>query len=205
MIERYLAFLDAAHDVPHSGRTLLAHLKGTHDLLADWGAPEHVRVAGLFHSIYGTSSFKHQTLSLDRRGELRELIGPEAENLAYLFCAARRPAAWVANGLLERPMLTDRFTGNVHKLTRQQLGELLWIEAANLTEQGANVPARGDAPEHAAVIDDMKDQLLIAFLKRLGGKIVMPVAEVDDTGNDLFAFRIDFETRNFHFELRKKS
>ena len=61
------------------------------------------------------------------------------------------------------------------------------------------------APEHAALIDDMKDQLLIAFLKRLGGGVVMPIAELDDTGGDLFAFRIDYEKRNFHFELRKKS
>lgn len=64
--------------------------------------------------------------------------------------------------------------------------------------------ARDLAPEHAALIDNMKDQLLIAFLKRLGGEIVMPVSEVDATGDSLFAFRIDFEKRNFHFELRKK-
>lgn len=65
--------------------------------------------------------------------------------------------------------------------------------------------ARSDAPVHAALLDDLKDQLLIAFLKRLGGNVVMPVAEVDSTGGDLFAFRIDFEKRNFHFELKKKS
>ena len=29
--------------------------------------------------------------------------------------------------------------------------------------------ARGAAPEHAALLDDLKDQLLIVFLKRLGG------------------------------------
>ena len=64
--------------------------------------------------------------------------------------------------------------------------------------------ARDLAAEHAALIDNMKEQLLIAFLKRLGGSCIMPVAEVDATGGDLFAFRIDFEKRNFHFELRKK-
>lgn len=64
--------------------------------------------------------------------------------------------------------------------------------------------ARPDAPEHAAVLDDFKDQLLIVFLKRLGGQVSIPVAEVDDTGQDLLAFRID-EHGVFHFEARKKS
>jgi hypothetical protein len=61
------------------------------------------------------------------------------------------------------------------------------------------------APEHAAVLDDFKDQLLIVFLKRiqkLGGDLSFPVAEVDDTGRDMLAFRI--EDRTFHFEIEKK-
>jgi hypothetical protein len=65
--------------------------------------------------------------------------------------------------------------------------------------------ARLDSPEHAALLDDLKDQLLIVFLKRLGGKITIPVAEVDDTGGDLFAFRLDFDKREFHFELQRKA
>jgi hypothetical protein len=63
--------------------------------------------------------------------------------------------------------------------------------------------ARADAPYHAAMLDDFKDQLLIVFLKRLGGKVSIPVSEVDDTGQDLFAFRID-EHKVFHFVAQKK-
>ena len=63
--------------------------------------------------------------------------------------------------------------------------------------------ARTEAPDHAAVLDNLKDQLLICFLKRLGGKISMPVAEVDDTGDDLFAFGV--REGVFHFEIRRKS
>lgn len=63
--------------------------------------------------------------------------------------------------------------------------------------------ARQDSPEHAEVLDDFKDQLLIVFLKRLGGKLSIPVAEVDDTGGDMLAFSIDAD-RVFHFETRKK-
>jgi len=64
--------------------------------------------------------------------------------------------------------------------------------------------ARQDNPAHAAVLDEFKDQLLIVFLKRLGGKVSISVTEVDDTGGDILAFRID-ENRVFHFETRKKS
>lgn len=58
---------------------------------------------------------------------------------------------------------------------------------------------------HADVLDDFKDQLLIVLLKRLAdkGAVSIPIAEVDDTGQDIASFSI----RNgvFHFELSKKS
>ena len=64
--------------------------------------------------------------------------------------------------------------------------------------------ARLDAPAHAALLDDLKEQLLIVFLKRMGGRVSIPCAEVDDTAQDLFAFRVD-DDRVFHFEVTKKS
>jgi hypothetical protein len=62
--------------------------------------------------------------------------------------------------------------------------------------------ARPFAPAHAAAIDAMKEQLLIVFLKRLGGTASIPVAEIDDTGGDLFAFHVT--DRVFHFSIQKK-
>lgn len=62
--------------------------------------------------------------------------------------------------------------------------------------------ARSNAPEHAAVLDDLKDQLLLVFLKRLGGTVDIPVTEVDATGGYLGAMSINNGV--FHFELRKK-
>lgn len=56
---------------------------------------------------------------------------------------------------------------------------------------------------HADVLDDFKDQLLIVFLKRLGGKVSIPVGEVDDTKQDNLAFSIN--DGQFHFETRNKS
>jgi hypothetical protein len=40
------------------------------------------------------------------------------------------------------------------------------------------------------------------FLKRLGGSIEIPVAEVDDTGDDLLA--VGVRDGMFSFEIRKK-
>ena len=56
--------------------------------------------------------------------------------------------------------------------------------------------ARLDAPEHTALLDDLKDQLLIVFLKRLGRTLDVPVAEIDDTGGEMLAFSVDSETRD---------
>jgi len=64
-------------------------------------------------------------------------------------------------------------------------------------------PAREFALEHAAVMDDFKDQLLLVFLRRLGGKISIPVSKCEDTGSLLLAFSLNDGV--FDFELLKKS
>lgn len=64
--------------------------------------------------------------------------------------------------------------------------------------------ARTVAPEHAAMIDNLKDQLLIVFLRRLGGRLTVPVKEVDDTGGHVFSFKVDPTTREFTFVLEQK-
>jgi hypothetical protein len=48
-----------------------------------------------------------------------------------------------------------------------------------------------------------KDQLLIVLLKRLGGEVTIPIAEVDATGNDLMAFEL--VGAEFRLTLRQKS
>jgi hypothetical protein len=63
------------------------------------------------------------------------------------------------------------------------------------------------APEHAAMIDNLKDQLLIVFLKRLaelGHSLTFPVGEIDDTSQDLLSFAVDPTTREFRFTLGRK-
>lgn len=65
--------------------------------------------------------------------------------------------------------------------------------------------ARPEAPEHAAVMDDFKDQLVIVLMKRLAdkdGKVSISLSECDDTGQDLLSFKI--EDQIFKFQLSKK-
>jgi len=98
----------------HSHRTLLDHLKGVHDLLRDWGNNEDVCNAGLFHSIYGTDTFKH--VSLSDRSALIDRIGAASEELVRIFSEGKRP-----------------FFKNIDSNeTRLQLME---IEVANLIDQ----------------------------------------------------------------------
>ena len=66
-----------------------------------------------------------------------------------------------------------------------------------------------DAPHHD-VLENFRDQLIVAFLKRLGGAsgtFDIPVAEVDATGDSIVSFAVlDGPVgKVFHFEVRRKS
>jgi hypothetical protein len=61
----------------------------------------------------------------------------------------------------------------------------------------------GGQSVHADLIDCLKEQLLIVFLKRLGGHVDIPVKEVDDTGKDMLYFNVTPD-RVFHFSIQKK-
>src|SRR5262245_54069729 len=76
--------------VRHTGKTYLAHLVGVYRLMEAQGCSPELCRAGMFHSIYGTEQFQGFKLPLERRGEIRSLIGERAEMLAYLNCAMDR-------------------------------------------------------------------------------------------------------------------
>lgn len=67
----------------------------------------------------------------------------------------------------------------------------------------ANAAAQALAdPEARALIEAMKDQLLLVLVQRLGGEIRIPVSEVDDTGGLLMGIRV--EGRDFIFTVTRK-
>jgi len=77
-----------ADEIPHGTGTLLHHLLKTYEVLALQEEDEDVCFAGLFHSIYGTKYFRHETTS--DRNSIRKLIGERAERLAWKFCELDR-------------------------------------------------------------------------------------------------------------------
>ncbi len=56
--------------------------------------------------------------------------------------------------------------------------------------------------EHAALIEEFKDQLLIVLINRLGGNITIPVAEIDATGG--FLLSLNAVGSAFNFSISKK-
>jgi len=135
--EALLRELDA-HRTSHSRGTLLEHLRGTRALLERWGDPPHVCDAGLFHSIYGTYVFETRSASLDERDRIRDVIGREAEELAYLFCVSDR-RGFFAGSVEDYNVLTDLVHDCPLRVARQTFVELVEIEVANVVEQ---VPRR---------------------------------------------------------------
>mgnify|MGYP001256395957 FL=1 len=103
----------------HSGGTLFDHLVGVSEILKNMDAPQHVQDAGLYHSIYGTDVFHHQTTS--DRGVVRNIIGERAEHLAYLFCVLGRE--------------TNRKTEISEISDKEIRRELMLIDYANGEEQ----------------------------------------------------------------------
>lgn len=71
--------------------------------------------------------------------------------------------------------------------------------------RGSEMARQAGYPDHADAIEAMLQQLLIALVKRAGGRITVPVDEIDATGNDLLAMQLLPDGRTYNFEVRKKS
>jgi hypothetical protein len=119
----------------HGPTTLGSHLKGTHELLKSWDCREAICLAGLCHSIYGTESFSKTPATLENRSYLRELIGYEAEKLAYLFGAHKKDSLWKNIERSNDFSVQDRFDQSQVILSREELGSLITITLANWLEQ----------------------------------------------------------------------
>src|SRR5581483_2163264 len=98
--------------VDHTGKSFLAHLIGVYRYLEDRGCSEELCRVGMFHAIYGTELFQRFKLPLERRPEVRDLIGERTERLAYLNCAMDRASFDRAALQPEGPYrIIDRLTG----------------------------------------------------------------------------------------------
>ena len=152
---RTLAFLNArsAGDVRHSGRSLTDHLLGVEAILLRWGAPAAVQAAGLFHSIYGTEYFRRAIQSHEARDEVREVIGAEAEDLAWLYGGLRIDSLLqnLRSGGTEHAV-SVRWSDAPLTVSPDQFRALTLIFAANWLEQLDRMRAMSKAGR----LDDMR-------------------------------------------------
>jgi len=128
--------LIGADSVRHSKKTLLAHAIGVYKGLKDHGCDEAVCHAGLFHSIYGTELFQRFKLSLERRPELRSLIGEYAEKLVFVNCFINRASFDEQVHLSESPYtVIHRETGEEISLHKKEFDDLVLVHLYDHLEQ----------------------------------------------------------------------
>ena len=126
-----------AKDVQFFERDLLDHLKGTYNVLRQWQASDDLAFAGLFHAIYLTDFFKCNDPTPGNRERVRQVVGANAELIAYRYCVMNR------REFIERkPSATcefeDTFTSVSAKLTKDEdrdVAELIWANAIEQLEK----------------------------------------------------------------------
>jgi hypothetical protein len=125
-------------DVPHSGdKGFLAHLIGVFCDLEAWNCDRDVCRAGLFHSIYGTELFRRFALPLERRNEVRSLIGERAERIAFVNCLMDRASFDALLGSDGPYRIRNRETGESIELSREDYDDLVRVHLCDWLEQVA--------------------------------------------------------------------
>jgi pimeloyl-ACP methyl ester carboxylesterase len=136
----------AADRVPHLAGTLLEHLRRTELWLDRWDAPEHVRLAGLWHAAYGTDGF--DTVLLSDRARLAGILGTRAEALVYRYGACDRSSLYPQLPASSWT-LRDRFTGDESELSGDELSDFALLTLANEL----------DVARHGALDRGLRDQI----------------------------------------------
>jgi hypothetical protein len=141
MDPNYRAMIDflrglGTEDVQHSGdKGFLAHLVAVFRDMEAWGGDRDLCRAALFHSIYGTELFRRWSLPIDRRDDVRAVIGERAERIAFVNCMMDRASF---DALLESDgpfRLRHRETGETLELSRQDYDDLVRLHLCDWLEQ----------------------------------------------------------------------
>ena len=127
-----------ADGVEHTDKGYLAHAIGVYNDLKKWGCDEELARVGIFHSIYGTELFQRFTLPLERRNEVRDLIGERAERISYLNCAMDRTHFDKQIRRATGPYrILDRFTRQEIEVTDEDFENLCTVHLCDWLEQVA--------------------------------------------------------------------
>src|SRR6516225_10187301 len=163
--------------VSHTNKTYLAHVIGVYRYMQARGCTEELCRAGLFHSIYGTELFQRFALPLERRSEVRSLIGERAERLAYLNCAMNRASFDRAldQETAAYPII-DRITGEVVELSACDFEDLCRVHLFDWLEQ----VARSQAWDYRrAAYRRLAERLGARALERYKGVYALEHADAD--------------------------
>ena len=136
---RKLAELGAG-DFEHIDGSLIEHLRGTRNLLEKWSASEVLKDAGLYHAAYGTAGFEENLVSTTQRSEIAKIIGREAEEIVYQYCACDREYFFNQFGVENAPEFRNRFTGELYQLSPSLMFQFCELTAANETEIAIDNP-----------------------------------------------------------------
>ena len=125
-----------AGEVTHTEKGYLSHAISVYNDLRKWGWNEELARTGIFHSIYGTELFQRFTLPLERRAEVRGLIGERAEWLCWLNCAMDRPHFDREILKTDGPyQILDRFSGNPVGVSHEDFDALCFLHLCDWLEQ----------------------------------------------------------------------
>lgn len=123
-------------DQPHTGKTYIGHLIAVYRLMEEQGCGLDACRAGLFHSVYGTEVFQGFKLPLERRADVRAVIGERAERLAYVNCALDRASFDSSLNRSEAPyLLRDRLSGEEVLLGEEDFDDLCRVHLYDWLEQ----------------------------------------------------------------------
>ncbi len=166
-------------DVAHTQKTYLGHLISVYRFMDSEGCTDEVCRAGMFHSIYGTERFQGFKLGLERRGEVRDLIGSRAEMLAYLNCAMDRGTFdLAAEGRGETYHFRDRITGEPVDLPRADFDDLCrvhlydWLEQVSRSSYGWGYRRAA----YRCMADRLGDKPLAAYERTFATEPKQPLA-----------------------------
>ncbi len=134
-----LAKLDAG-EFQHLDGSLIDHLKGTQSILEKWGASIKLQDAGLYHAAYGTAGFNESLVSTNQREKIVSIIGSEAEEIVYQYCASDRETFFSRIGRDLNPVFPNRFTGESYHLSENMLRDFCELTAANEIEIALDNP-----------------------------------------------------------------
>ena len=141
MDEKFRQLIElGAGEFEHVDGSLIAHLEGTRCLLKAWNASDVLQDAGLYHAAYGTSAFEQNLFELSQRQEVAAIIGSDAENIVYHYCACDREAFFAQFAQVDTPHFFDRLTTEKSAISFELLQQLCELTAANEIDIAINNP-----------------------------------------------------------------